>query len=67
MKRLKIKTLIPFLIGLFIIIGGLTMLNMQQAEARGAGDCNYIPMAANCMPGHIGNCICFEVEYPPTY
>lgn len=59
----KIKTLIPLLIGLFVIIGGLTLLNTQQVEANPeeGSYCNYIPKAADCWPGGINNCICLKI------
>ena len=49
----KLKTLLPILLGVFLLIGGLTMFAFQGADAN--------PEEANCIFDHDYN-MCFDYE-----
>ncbi len=60
----KLKTLLPILLGIFILIGGLTIFGLQEAEARRGGNCVFDPVESDCYDTSQFNCDCIVVTPP---
>ncbi len=60
----KLKTLLPILLGIFIVVGGLITFSLQEAEARRGGNCVYDPVEYDCYDTSQFNCDCIVVTPP---
>lgn len=59
----KSKKFLPLLIGIFMLIGGLTFFSMQNSEADpDPANCYFDNGIQQCSDTFTLNCTCFDVD-----